>query len=56
MYAQKFQSLTIAQSFVARAAEHRNHLFIFDAPDSGYLVVDHRTAKQLWAEGHEDIR
>lgn len=49
----KFQSLTNARSFVARATKN---LFIFNAPTSGYIVVDARTANQLWADGHQDIK
>jgi hypothetical protein len=48
-----FTQLTNARSFVNRA----NKLwFIFAAPTTGYIVTDARGAKQLWADGHEDIR
>lgn len=49
----KFQSLTNARNFVNRTSKN---YFIFNAPDSGFLVVDARTANQLWAGGLEDIR
>lgn len=49
----KFQNLTNARNFVARATKN---LFIFAAPTTGYIVVDARTANQLWTDGHEDIR
>lgn len=49
----KFQKLTNARSF-------RNGLkgfwFIFNAPDSGYYVVNSKTAKELFAGGHKEVR
>lgn len=52
-YTVKFQNLTNARSFADRAVKP---MFIFNAPDSGYLVCDARAAKQLFADGHQDIR
>ncbi len=48
----KFTNLTNARNFVARASKN---LFIFAAPTIGYIVVDARIAKQLWADGHDSI-
>jgi prepilin-type processing-associated H-X9-DG protein len=48
-----FTNLTNARSFVART--NKPH-FIFAAPTSGFIVVDARTANQLWADGHQDIK
>lgn len=49
----KFQNLDNARSFVARA---KGVWFIFHAEDSGYYVVDARTARQLLNDGMQDIR
>lgn len=48
----KFQKLTNARSFVLSTVKP---YFIFVAPDEGYLVVNSREAKKLWADGHKDI-
>lgn len=48
----KFQSLRLANQF--KNICNKPH-FIFHAPITGYVVVDSRTAKKLWADGHADI-
>jgi prepilin-type processing-associated H-X9-DG protein len=48
----KFNSLKVAREFANRT--HKPH-FVFAAPTTGFIVVDSRTANQLWADGHSDI-
>lgn len=48
-----FMNLEYARKFVNNAVKP---MFIFDAPNSGYIVADARAAKKLFDDGHQDIR
>lgn len=52
-YTAIFQKLTNARSFASNA---HKPMFIFEMPDGRYLVADARAAKQLFNDGHEDIK
>ncbi len=52
-YTAIFQKLTNARGWVNNA---HKPMFIFEMPDGRYLVADARAARDLFNDGHKDIR